>query len=71
MNNVYKLLKKHQVEDVLLTVLKNNIYYKNAPEDSFYKRILSQKNMPEWFELKHLKKEKEGYVIFGKIVYFE
>ena len=71
MNNVYKLLKKHQVEDVFLTVLINNNYYKNAPEDSFYKRILSQKNMPEWFELKHLKKEKTGYSIWGKIHYFE
>ena len=71
MNNVYKLLKKHQVEDVFLTVLINNNYYKNAPEDSFYKRILSQKNVPEWFELKHLKKEKTGYSIWGKIHYFE
>lgn len=69
MDKVYNLLKKHQVEDVLLTVRDIDVYYKNAPETSFYKRIISQKNIPSWFDLKQLKKEKGGYLIWGKIIY--
>lgn len=66
MDKVYALLQKHDVEDIILTVPKKDVYYQNAPEMSFYKRILSQKEMPFWFELIEFKEEKQGYRILGK-----